>query len=277
MSTALPFPYVHTTRYFSKGIDERGPYYHVEYFIDSYANTDDMINAMLGKRSLTGLTITSISPHQHPLSPNLYCIKAEAVEGLEGPALNSNGYPGYNGGALIRAEYRPLTFDLVSDPSQSFDPTGATPVLWATQELDFGAEVYTINNSNFKYQAGPNNGNPCSVPAKVTIPLTTMVLTYERTPYLVMTLVRALRFRVNTATFFNAAAGLVLFKGGRTQRQFNSDGSVAQKTQLVFEERDSAFPWNSLPARNSLAWYPVKDGAGNSLFQAADLTPLTTL
>ena len=175
---------------------------------------------------------------------------------------------------MIRAEYRPLTFDLTSNVNNSFDPTGATEVLWATQELDYGCETYTINNGNYTYQAGPNNGKPTSVPVKITIPLTTMVLTYERLPYLVMTSVRALRRRVNTLTFLGASAGLVLFEGARTTRQFNSDGSVTQKTQLVFQERDSAYPWNSLPARNSLAWYAVADSASNTMYQTGDLSSL---
>lgn len=274
MSTALPVPYVHLTRYFNKGIDQRGPYYKVEYFIESYSDTDTFVNALLGKRTLTGTTISSISPHQHPLSPNLFCVEAEVVEGLNGPALNSNGYPAYNGGAVIRAEYRSLTWDVVSQPQNSFDNSGVEPVLWATQELDFGAETYTINNGTYTYQAGPNSGKPTSVPVKITIPLTTMVLTYERLPYLVMSALRSLRRRVNTMTFLGASAGLVLFEGARTTRQFNTDGSIAQKTQLVFQERDSAYPWNSLPARNSLAWYAVQDGSGNTMYQTADLTPL---
>lgn len=274
MSTALPFPYAHTTRYFSKGMDAQGAYYKVEYLIGSYLDTDAMVNALLGQRTATGLAITSISPHQHPLSPNLYCKSADVIDGLGAPALNALGYPGYEGGALIRCEYRPLMFDIESNPEQSFDPDGVEPILWATQELDFGAETYTIPNANYLYGGGPNNNKPTSVPVKVTIPLTTMTLTYERLPYLVMAAVRTLRRRVNTTTFLGASAGLVLFEGARTSRQFNSDGSVTQKTGLVFQERDAAYPWNSLPARNSLAWYPVADSAGNTMYPTADLTAL---
>ncbi len=278
MSTVLPVPYVHTVRYFTKGIDQRGPYYKVEYLIGSYADTDGFVNALLGKSTVTaGTVITRTEPHQHPLSTNLWCQSAEVVEGLGGPALNALGYPGYVGGAIIRAEYRAPSFDFVSSPDNSFDNTGSEPIVWATQELDFGHETYTIANSTYTYQAGPNNGRPTSVPVKITIPLTTMTLTYERTPYLVMTAVRALRRRVNTSTFLGGSAGLVLFEGARTSRQFNTDGSIAQKTQLVFQERDSAFPWNSLPARNQLTWYPVADGAGKKMFQTADLTLLASL
>jgi hypothetical protein len=278
MSTALPVAYVHSIRYFQKGIDARGPYYRVEYIINSFGDVDNFINALLGQSTVTGGTIiTRTSPHQHPLSTNLWCMQAEFIEATGGPTPNVNGYPEYNGYALIRAEYRAPTFDFVSNPANSFDNTGLTPILWATQELDFGHESYTISNATYTSRAGPNNGLPTSVPVKITIPLTTMTLTYERTPYMAMTAVRTLRYRVNTSTFLGAAAGLVLFEGGRTSRQFNSDGTVAQKTQLVFQERDSAYPWNSLPARNTLTWQPVADGAGTKMFQEADLTPLASL
>ena len=279
MSTSLPFPYVHTIRYFSKGMDQQSAYYKVEYLIDSYADTDAMVNALLGQRTSTGLVITSISPHQHPLSPNLFCKSADVLEGLGAPALNALGYPGYQGGALIRCEYRPLTWDVVSQPQNSFDPSGETPVTWATQELDFGSETYTVGRATYKYQAGPAgvNGQASQVPVKIVVPVTTMVLTYERTPYMPMTLVRSLRFRVNTTTFLGRSAGLVRFDGCRTTRQFNSDGTICQKTQFIFQERDAAYPWNSLPNTVDLSWNLVQDVNGNTMFQTADLTPLAAL
>ena len=277
MSTALPFPYVHTTRYFTKGMDAQGPYYKVEYYIEYYADTDAMVNALLGQRTASGLAISSFSPHQHPLSTNLFCKSADVLEGLSGPRLNSLGYPGYNGGALIRCEYRPLLFDVVSQPQNSFDQTGAEPILWATQELDFGSEVYTVQHGvGYTYNGGPYNGQSAHVPVKIEIPITTMILTFERTPYLAMTLVRSLRFRVNTTQFLGGAAGLVRFSGARTSRQFNQDGSTCQKTQFTFVERDAAYPWNSLPNKVDFAWYPVWDGA-NGPNQTADLTPLASL
>lgn len=277
MSTTLPVSYVHSIRYFSKGMDAQGAYYKVEYIINSYGDTDAFVNALMGSRTAAGLVITNFSPHQHPLSPNLYCKSADVIEGLGGPTLNGLGYPQFQGGALIRCEYRPLMFDVVSNPVQSFDNSGAEPIVWATQELDFGSETYTVPNGiGYTYNGGPLNGQRTGVPIKIVIPLTTMILTYERTPYLAMTLARSLRFRVNTATFLGAAAGLVRFDGFRTSRQSNQDGSIAQKTQLIFQERDAAFPWNSLPNKTNFNWYPVTDGA-NGPYQTADLSPLASL
>ena len=238
-----------------------------------------MVNALMGQRTATGLVISDISPHQHPLSPNLYCKSADVIDGLDGPALNGLGYPGYNGGALIRCLYRPLIFDIESQPTQSFDQTGEQPIVWASQELDFGCQIYTIANATYTYQSGPAgvNGKASQVPVKIEVPLTTLVLTYERTPYLAMTYARSLRKRVNTLQFLGAAPGLVLFDGARTTRQFNADGSICQKTQLVFQERDANYPWNSLPNQVDMSWNPVQDGNGNGPYQTADLTPLANL
>jgi hypothetical protein len=275
MSTILPYPYVHTVNYFEKGIDANGPYYMVEYLLSAYSETDTFINALLGKTTLaggSGGTINSFSPHQHPLSPNLYCQAAKVVDGLGGPSLNADGYPYYAGGALIRAEYRPLQWDAIAQPEQSFDP--ATPIVWATQELDFGVEIMTVQNATYTFSSGPQSGQTSGIPVAIKVPVTTMILTYEKLPYLPMAAARSLRYRVNSSTFLGSAAGLVLFEGCRTSRQFNSDGSVAQKVQLVFKERDGAYPWNSLPSKTSLRWYPVSDGSGNKLYQTADLSPL---
>ncbi len=278
MSTSLPFAYVHQVDYFTKGIDSSGPFYRVEYQIASYADADNFVNALLGKVTLVGPIggiPTRVTPHQHPMSPNLWCMQAEVVQGLGKPALNPGGFPAYSGGALIRAEYRAPQFDFFPNPNQSFDPV--TPITWATQTLDYSSEVYTVQNSKFLWQAGPDNGKPIGIPAKIEIPITTMVLTYERLPYIPMTVVRNLRFRVNTAVFLGAGIGLVLFRGASTVRQFNTDGTVCQKTALIFMERDPDFPWNSLPSRSTLQWFAVADGGGRKLFRTGDLSPLVQL
>src|SRR3954469_24315180 len=115
MSTQLPVAYSHTIEGFSKGIDNQGPMIRVVYKIDHYSDADTFINALMGFGSLsgpvTGGTITKSTPHSHPLSPNLYCQSAMLVEGLGAPVLGANGYPNYDGGALIQAEYRPPPFD----------------------------------------------------------------------------------------------------------------------------------------------------------------------
>jgi hypothetical protein len=49
---------------------------------------------------------------------------------------------------------------------------------------------------------------------------------------------------------------------------------VVQKVQLTFDERSPLHPWNSMPSRIGLTWYPVTDDLGVKLYETADLTPL---
>lgn len=277
MSTLLPVSYSHTVDFFTKGIDQQSPFYEVQYKISNWADADNFCNALLGfghaSGSGTGITVSRGVPHQHPLSPNLYCRSAVVVEGLGNPVLNSSGYPNYDGGALIRASYRPAPFDFAGgNLNNQIDPS--TPLNWCTQELDFSSETYTIANNTFSYSSGPISGATTGVPAKFSIPITTLTLTFHQLPYLPMTTVRNLRGRVNSTTFLGAAAGLVLFKGCKTVREWNTDGTSVQKVQLTFEERDALNPWNSLPSPSGLTWYPVADSLGTKMYPLADLSPL---
>jgi hypothetical protein len=277
MATTLPVAYAHTIEYFSKGIDQNGPYFHVQYYISNWNDSDRFCNALKGITTVTGPsgapTVTRGIPHQHPLSPNLVCVSASVVEGLGKPILAATGYPNYDGGAFVQAEYRPAPYDF-SGPSNlgnQFDP--ATPILWCTQELDFATETFTIPDHTFTYSSGPLSGQTSGVPAKFSIPLTTLSLTFHQLPYIPMIAVRALRGRVNSLTFLGAVAGTVLFSGGKTTREYTADGSVVQKVVLTFMERDPLHPWNSLPSRTSLTWYPVSDGT-TKMYDTKDLTPL---
>lgn len=277
MGTSYIVATAHTCEYFTKGVDQGGPYMRVQYYIHNYSDADNFINALVGAGNLTGpITggkVTRNSPHQHPLSPNLFCVSASLVTGLGNPVLNTTGYPDYDGGALIAAEYRALSWDPIEvNRNNSIDPT--TSILYCTQELDFSSETYTVGNHTFKYSSGVLSGINTSSPAKFTIPVTELVLTFHQFPYLPMIAVRNLRGRVNTSTFLGAAAGCVLFRGGKTTREFNTDGTVVQKVQMMFAERDALHKWNWLPSPYSLTWYPVADLDGTTMFPTADLSPL---
>lgn len=280
MGTSYIVATAHTIENFSKGVDGQGPWIRVQYYINSYADVDRFINALVGAGNLTGpITggkVTRNAPHQHPLSPNLFCVRAELVQGLGNPVLSTSGYPDFDGGALISAEYRALSWDPIEvNRNNSIDPT--TSILYATQEIDFSSESYTVANHTFKYSSGVLANINTSTPAKFTIPVTELVLTYHQFPYMPMIAVRNLRGRVNTATFLGAAAGCVLFRGAKTSRDFNTDGSVTQKVQMMFAERDALHKWNWLPSPYSLTWYPVtEDGTsgGVTMFPTGDLSPL---
>lgn len=278
LDTPLGFlEYVHTIDSFSKGVDQSGPFYRVQYHINNYSDTNIFIGTLTGEVTQSGGlggSTARVAPHRHPLAPLLSCASATLVEPLGEPVLSADGYPDYDGGALIQAEYRAtsLEFGPAVNLLNGFDPD--TPILWATQELDFGSETYTIDRGDFKYVGGPLDGEPTGVAAKISIPITTMVLTFHKLPYMPMGAVRSRIGKVNDAVFLGAEAGCVLFKGAKTTREFNTDGSIVQKVQLVFEERTALHKWNWLPNRKKFTWYEVKDSDNERMYKATSLTAL---
>jgi hypothetical protein len=268
MATTLPIQYSHLLEGFTKGIDQGGPFYRVIYKILNWQDTDLFCNALMGYARVTGtpgnFTVTRGVPHQHPLSPNLYCISATVVQGLGTPVLSPTGYPNYDGGAFIQAEYRcaPFNFGGGQDLNNQIDP--ATPLAWCTQELDHATETFTVDQAD-----------KTKPPAKIQVPITILNLTFHKLPYLPTPQMRLLRGRVNSTPFLGAGTGQVLFKGGSTHREFNVDGTVVQELKMTFYERDSNFLWNSGPSpANPYTWTPVTDSNNNRPFLLADLNPL---
>jgi hypothetical protein len=271
MATTLPIQYSHLLEGFTKGIDQGGPFYRVIYKILNWQDTDLFCNALMGYARVTGspgnFTVTRGVPHQHPLSPNLFCISATVIQGLGNPILSPTGYPNYDGGAFIQAEYRtpPFNFGPAGngyDTNNQIDP--GTPLAWCTQSLSHATETFTVDQAD--------KSKP---PAKVQIPITILNLTFHKLPYMPTPQIRLLRGRVNSTPFLGAGAGQVLFKGGETERTFNTDGSTVQELKMTFYERDSNFLWNSGPTlANPYTWEPKVDSNGNKPFFVADLNPL---
>lgn len=269
-NTAYVVQTAHTINYFSKGIDHHGPYYKVEYLIDRYSDSDNFINALRGFTAQYGGPtgfVTKTGPHQHPLSPNLFCMSAELVEGLGTPTTNLNGYPSYSGGALIRAEYRPwVGGDFTPQPQNNIDPS--TPLLWCTQELDFTVESYLIPKALLVW----NDGVPTDIEFKRDIAIVIMSLTFQRLPYIPMTTVAPLVGRINKYPFLGQDVGLVLFTGAQTTREMDTSGAIVQKVQLVFKRREA--DWNWLIRPSTMAFEIVKGPSGQSPYGYADFSPL---
>lgn len=276
MGTSYIVATAHVCENFSKGVDHSGPWIRVTYFIQSYEDCDRFINALVGAGTLTGPIsggkVTRNTPHFHPQAPNLACVSASLITGLGNPSINVSGLPDYDGGALIAAEYRALSWDAITpDTNNSIDP--ATSILYATQSLNMSSEIFTVGESKFKYVGGGET----DVPLKFSIPITELTLTFHRYPYLPMTAVRNLGGKVNSTTFLGAQAGCVLFKHCNTEREFNSDGSVCQKVIMVFVERRSTAKWNWLPSRTSTTFQLVtSDGTsgGGKMYEEGDLNAL---
>lgn len=280
MSTLASITYVHRIQYFSKGVDEQGPFYDVEYEIDDWANADDFVNALMG--------LGRTEPHRHELSANLTCTRAVAT-GQGRPTLDAvNGLPGFGGGAIIRATYRAGSVGAGGFGSAAGIAVGeiphqidaSTPIIWCTQELDFEVETITHPTSTYKFSS---DNRPLTTPLQVDIGITVMSLTFHRLPYMPMTRVRAARGKLNNAVFLGAAAECVLFRGAKTTRERNTDGTVTQKVGMIFVERevswnkflrDDKLPYTSAGALNAASFDYVVDGSGNRRFGTPNLSSL---
>lgn len=282
MPTTLPVPYSHTIDGFIKGVDDSGPFYKVTYLIDDWSMSDQFCNVVMGFGSSTGsgggITVTKSAPHQHPLSPNLFARSAVVVQGLGKPIFNSNGYPDYDGGALIEVEYRSPPFDFGGSGTNFLNNQidSATPLSWCTQEIDFTSTTFTLPNSRFRYTGGPGSGTFTDVYVKFEVPTTLMTLTFHQLPYMPVAGIRNLQGRVNNATFLGCPAECVLFKGGKTSREPNPDGTIVQTVTLTFEARDASQPWNSLPSSSDPTFYPVAGGVASDIkmYKTANLASL---
>lgn len=247
MSTTLTHNYAHCWDEMYKGVDEQGPYYEVLYLFDDWTQSDAVVNELLGLGTRSGGVNARTTPHQHPLSPNLFCRSAR-VEGLGGMTRNTQGYPKYTDGFTVRATYRPWEILPLDDPQgyQQIDPT--TPILWATQEVDSTEEVVVVHNNNYEWVGGGSAG----IPVKFRVAITVMRITFHRVPWIPVAVLRAFRGRINDGIFLGAADQTVLFPRYSTRREFQSDGSIARQVTLEFHEREQ--PWNKYLRRDTMVW-----------------------
>jgi hypothetical protein len=265
--------YVHGIDYFEKGIDTQGPFYSVDYHIDSWADSDAFTNALVG--------LGQSEPHRHPLSTNLVCVSA-VPRGIGSIEVNSDGTPAYGGGCVIRAMYRSPgiafggSFSNVyyDDPGLVHQIDPGTPLTWCTQEIDYDIEVIAVPNAIMYYES---DGAESDIQLTVDVPVTTMVLTFHRRNSLPMSLARSLRGHINQGVFLGCEEGTVHFVGAKTSRTFATDGSVEQRIQLVFRNRREH--WNKViragkMPTNPYGWEFVRDSDGYRKLYLADLSPL---
>jgi hypothetical protein len=239
MGVLSEIAYATTVEYFGKGIDGQGPYYDVRYVIDDWDQTDKFANALMGYEGQG-------TPHRHPLSPNLVCTEA-VVGGLGTPILNAGGEPSYAAGGFITARYRcPAVsmgggfFEPRDDPGYVHQIDPQTPLLWCSQELDFEDEIFTYPGGYLKWESDDRK----------------------------ITKLKAARGKINSTRFLGCDPFRVLFKGGKTSRDFDTAGRTTQKVQLVFIERPEN--WQKMLRDDKFVWDYVVDEDGGNRFGTYD-------
>lgn len=278
MPLGLTDAFAHAWQDMYKGIDRQGPYYTCSYYFTNWADSDTIANQLRGYSTFNGTSSTRVPGHRHPLSLNLVCTDVR-IEGCGNAVLNANGFPSYDAGFLAHTTYRadPMAQYGDTDPGNvnAYDP--GTVILWCTQEMDYDHETVYLENSNYKWYiagGGGKDGKPTKVPVQKFIGVGNLTITYHQLPWLPSALIRSLRNKVNSSTFFGVPAGMIHFKGGRSSVDRNTDGSRSTRLSLFFRERD--IDWNKVFDVDG-TWNYVKDGGGNLIYQAADLSPLVML
>lgn len=216
-----------------EGIHYGGPVAQKKYLVawnDRYA----FANAMLGLVSGQGGTnpnITFTNPQQYPQSLNMWA-REISIEGVgkptQGPIQLQFPY------AIVTVQYAVPQFGYLTYPDQSIDPTN--PYVWATQELDFGREMLTIENSTLKLANGHwlNSTNNYAVP----IPHCIMSITLHKVPYLpAAQIITAMQKPLNNATYLGVDAGYLMFNGAKSHMEASTDGSYTQELTLSFAYR----------------------------------------
>lgn len=274
----LTIPYAHAWDTVKKGIDDKGPYYTLSYWFDDWSQSDDVANQLTGYTARTGDGTKRVPPHQFPLSPNLFCTGV-VIEGIGTPILNSDGKVNYNGGFFAHVEYRSSSMivqQTQQDPDNDHQVDKDNPIVWCTQELDFEVETYVFEKSRYHWVTTDSLNNQfVKIPFKVNVGVTTINLTFHEVPYLPIDLIRKKRMQVNNAKFLGAPVGCILFVGARTIREINRDGTLVQKVQYQFKDRD--IPWNQFLRSDKKAWAEIQDSASNTMFATTDLSPLVRI
>ena len=211
----LTVNYAHSWTEIRKGIDSQGPYYKVVYYIQQPWSTGDLVvNELLGYASKTGGSIYWQGPHQYPLDPTGRSLCCEAsVIGVGAPDLNSDGYPAYDNGFFVEALYRVPTIPMyaANDPENLMGIDPATPLLWASQDMDFSTDYILLDRSAYTFASDSKKSN---VPVRIKSNIIIFDITFHRVPYMPTSLVTSAGGCVNSTTFMSGGVGKILFKGG---------------------------------------------------------------
>jgi hypothetical protein len=215
-----------------EGIDERGPRA-VKKYLCAWSGRYTVANTFLGLVSHTGGAggpIQLTAPLTYPESANMYA-REIAIEGRGKPTQGTSQlqFPQ----AVVTVNYGVPQVSFHANPDQSLDP--AAPYVYATQDIDFGREMVTIEKSAVKLA---NNNKLKDVPYAFPIAQAVMTIQLHRVPYLpAVQIIAALQRPLNNATFLGVTPGYLMFNGARSHEEASSDGRLTRSITYVFAYR----------------------------------------
>jgi hypothetical protein len=237
-----------------------GPHATKSYLVPNWTDRYTVANALLFRTTLSGGVGGSIAfqrPASYPDSTNMFA-QDISIRGLGRIHQGANQIAFDSAIVTVNYGRTPYNQQQTQDPGglNSFDP--AAPMVYASQELDYSAQVIELKPGTCGYYNGA-----ITIPLNVGVPyfidLVTMHLTLHKLPYLLPTAFRAKVGSINNAPFFGCATGTLRWDGAKTGTEFLSDGSQTQNTQMTFVHRPAA-PWDCIidPTGATMNWYQVR-------------------
>jgi hypothetical protein len=217
---------------FEEEVDGRGPH-GTKKFLCAWSGRYAVANALLGFTTGTGSggPVVTVPPMSWPESPNLYA-SSITIEGrgkaTQGPVQIQFAQ------AVVTAHYGASSgWSPIPLPHMSFDP--GSPFTYATQELDYGREMVTIEKSAVFLANGTRLKNQ-----NYAVPLPHAILTIQlqRVPYLpAQGILVAMAKPINSVKFLGVDPGYLMFDGCKSHMELMTDGSYSQNLSLVFRVR----------------------------------------
>jgi hypothetical protein len=262
---------------FRKGIDiQRGPYIEMSFLINDWDDGDAVVNAMMGGVEKAGSASVHIPAWPCPVSRNLQCTDAY-VEGEAEIDAKDGGPPRFKL-TKVRASFGIRTWEELPlpDDQQSFPST--EPVTYAVHTMDIGFETIKVPTSSYVFSEPRSGGGdlPLDTPFARNVGVASLNIDLKKVPYLPSITILKLVGKLNDALFYGAPRGQIIFMGGRTSKEFVSDGTRVQSVSYAFRYREK--PWNYAIRSDTGKWDSIVSKVGRfDIYEYADLRPLIVL
>lgn len=216
---------------FEEGIRAQGPHA-TKRFLCNWADRYAVANGLIGfsTGSGPGGPIVQTPAMRYPESTNMFAQEV-TIEG-KGKATQGTLQIQFTQ-AVVTANYGVPQFGYTGQPYQSIDPSA--PYVYATQEVDFGREMVTLEKSSVTLANGHKLKD---LPYAVPLPHAVLTIQLQRVPYLpAQAILVAMGKPLNSVRFLGVDPGYLLFEGCKSHMEAMSDGSYSQNLTLVFKVR----------------------------------------
>lgn len=242
-----------------EGIGQDGPNA-TKKWLCAWSDRYALANAFLGLVSHVGGqtgSVTITSPLAYPESANMLA-RTIKIKGVGKPTQGTKQlqFPQ----AIVTVEYGVPTWQAIAYPDMSIDP--GTPLVYATQDIDFGNESLPIPNSSLVLANGATLEN---TPFAMRIPYAVFTITLQRVPFLpAFAIWTAMAKPLNNATFLGIPAGYLRFDGVKNHGEASTDGTYVQSLTYMFSAR-AILRWDETYDKDPAVTLPQQIRRGSTL------------